>query len=316
MAVLSLTNSEIVRAVLQVIGVGRDAASMDAATEADVRAIIRDGLRRFYFPTIGEFVYQWRWRERHHPIPVNAKFTTGTIAVSAGTITLTGGIWPSWLADGFISVDGHVLFVSARTSDTVLVTTNTALTVAALSKFEAFRYRYSLPSDFAEWLGGVIYADGTDSWPIANSTESEIRLRYAIGQGQNDRTTHYAISSAPAADDLHIYFWPVPQPDAFINGVYLSVPDDNLPANLTIPGVTVQVLPIYAKAMTEAILAEAENDLGKTGGEHEARFEKELLRAIAHDKAVGGAYDFSMAIGKDDRGTGRVSSEIDFTGAL
>lgn len=313
MASLSLDNAEIVRKVLQIIGAGRDAGNMDGATEADVRTIIRDGLRRFYFPTAGEFTYQWRFLEKHHPIPVDAKYSTGTIAVSGGTITLTGGTWPLWLEDGFVSVEGHVLFVAVRTSGTSATTLNTALTLTAGKTFIAYRYRYNLPSDFAEWLGGVTYADGSDSWLLARGEESEIRLLYAIGQGQNDRTTHYAITTAPEGTAQQIYFWPVPQPAAFINGVYLSVPDDNLVANLTVPGSTTQVTPIYAKAMTEAILAEAENYLGNTGGDHEKRFEKELARAIAHDKAVGGIYDFSARVDEDYRGLGRPPESIDFS---
>jgi len=315
-ASLSIDNVEIVRKILQIIGAGRDSANMDDATEADVRTIIRDGLRRFFFPTAGEFTYQWRFLERHHAIPIDAKYETGTIAVSAGTITLTGGTFPTWLEDGFISVDSHVLFVDVRTNGTSATTLNTALAVAALSTYVAYRYRYTLPSDFGEWLGGVTYADGTDSWLLAKGEESEIRLLYAIGQGQNDRTTHYDITTAPEGEDQHIYFWPVPQPDAFINGVYLSVPDDNLDADLTVPTAAVQVTPIYAKALTEAIFAEAENYLGKTGGDHEKRFEKELARAIAHDKAVGGIYDFSARADDDYRGLGRPPQEIDFSSQL
>lgn len=312
MAVLSLNNSEIVRAILQVMGAGRNSGDMDTATEADVRNIIRDGLRRFYFPTVGEFVYQWRWREKHHPIPIDAKFTTGTIAVAAGTITLTGGIWPAWLADGFVIVSGHVLFVTVRNSDTVLTTSNSALAVTAGAKYEAFRYRYALPSDFAEWLGGVVYADGSDSWTLAGTSEAELRLRYAVQQKTNDRTTHYAIASTHAADAMRISFWPVPQPNAFIQGVYLSVPDDNLPADLKTPGVTVQVPPLYAKAAVEAILAEAENYMTKLDGQHESRFQEALQQAIAHDKAVGGAYDFDRPIDPDFRGLGLPPTSITF----
>jgi hypothetical protein len=316
MASLSLNNSEIVRAVLQTIGAGRTAGNMDPSTEADVRTIIREGLRRFFFPTVGEFVYQWRWREKHHPISIDALYDTGTITISAGTITLVGGSFPTWLEDGFIRVGGHVLFVTTRTSGTVLVTSNTALTIAVGTAYEAYRFRYSLPSDFAEWLGGVVYADGSDSRNLSGSSEPELRLRYAVGQGTNDQTTHFAISSTRDADELRISFWPVPQPDAFIQGVYLSIPDDNLPADLTVPGVIVQVAPMYAKAVVEAILAEAENYLGKTGGEHETRFNQALQIAIAHDKSLGGAYDFSRQIQPDYRGMGPPPTEINFDSQL
>lgn len=313
-AVLSLANDEIVRAVLQTIGVGRTAANMDAATEADVRAIIRSGLRQFWFPVTNGFTYQWRFREKHASINVEAVYETGTIGVSAGTITLAAGTFPSWLADGFIRVSGHVLFITTRTDDTHLVTSNTALTVAAGTAYEAFRYRYALPTDFAEWLGGVVYANGTDSRMLAGSSESEIRLRYAVGQGLSTITTHFAIASTPTADALRILLWPVPEPDAFIQGVYLSVPEDNLPASLTVPGSVVQCAPVYAEAVVEAILAAAEVYIGQTQGIHEARFQAALATAINHDKSVGGHYDLSRPV-QDTRGCGNVLP-LDFSSQL
>ena len=313
-ASLSITNEEIVRAVLQVMGSGRTAVNMDSATEADLRQIIRDGLRRFYFPMVGEYPYQWRWLEKHHAISVDAKYTTGTITVSGGTITLAGGTWPTWLTDGFIRVSGHVLFVTVRTSDTLATASNTALSVAGGTTYELYRYRYSLPSDFSEWLGGVTYADGTTSRPLVGSDESEIRLRYAIGQGQGVKTTHFAISSANPTNTIRIVFWPVPLPDAFITGVYLSTPQDNLPDDLKTPGSTLQVGPMYAVAALEAILSAAEVYSTDAAGIHEQKFQAALASAIAHDKTVGGVYDFSHIV-SDSRTFGGVLP-TDFSDAL
>lgn len=327
MAIFSLTNAEIVRSVLMTAAIGRNAGDMDPATEADVRAIIRAGLRRANFPVVNDYAYQWRWLEKHHPLSIDPLYETGTIAVSGGTITGTGTVFPSWAADGFVAVAGHVLYVDERTSNTVLTTTNTALTVAAGAEFTLYRYRYPLPTDFAEWLGGVVYADGTQSRILADASEPEIRLRYAIGQGLGGQspvpgwyrgTTHHAITSTPAAAGLFIVLWPVPEPDAFIQGVYLSTPDDNLPADLTVPGVVAQVRPIYSEVFLEAILAAAESYAGDKAGIHEQRFQTALQQAIAHDKASGGAYDFSRSL-SDRRRWGHGCGwalPIDFTDAL
>lgn len=316
---LQLDNSEIVPLVLQVMGLGRTAANMSDETEADVRRVIRAGLRRFYFPTIdGKYPYQWRWREKSHPIPILAIYETGTVTVSGGTVTLDSGTWPANLTDYFITVSGHVLFVTERTSDTVAAVSNTQLSVDAGTSYAAYKYRYDLPSDFGEWLGGVVYADGEYTRTLANSTESELRLRYAIGQGtgaivnQNVHTTHYAITSTPDATAQQIIFWPVPRPDAFIQGVYLSVPEDNLPSDLTTPGSTVQVDPKYADACVECILAAAEEYNDRMLDIHNQRAEQALRTAIAHDSAAGGHYDFSHRE-EHGKGVGRVVSSIDFT---
>lgn len=317
MASLSLSNPEIVRAILQTAGMGRDAQFMDPATEADVRTIIRAGLRCAYFPIVGEYAYQWRWLEKKASFPIVAVYETGMIGVSGGTITLTAGMFPAWAADGFISVDGHVLFVTALDDDTpatVATTTNTQLSVIPGTAFKLYRYRYPLPADFSEWIGGVVYADGTNSRTLSKSSEAEIALRYAVGQGTNSRTTHYDITWTPDADAAHIILWPVPAPDAFIRGIYLSQPDDNLPDDLTDPGSVVQVTPIYADVFIEAILAAAEAYNGDTEGVHAKRYQGALMRAIAHDKAAGGAYDFSRPV-SSPYGCGQVLP-IDFTDAL
>lgn len=307
MASFSLINSEITRAVLQVAGLSRS-GTMSTATEADVRQIIRSGIRRALWPINGDYSYQWRWLEKTASFPVPALFTSGTIAVSNGTITLTGSTWPSWALNGFISVDGHILFIATTPTTTTATTTNTSLSVTAGASYILYQYRYDLPSDFGEWLGGVVYANGTESRMLAGSSESEIRLRYAVGQGLSKHTTHFALSTTPDGDESRILFWPVPEPNAFIQGVYLSTPDDNLPVDLNTPGSVVQCPPIYAEVFLEAILAAAEAFANDTAHIHEARYQEALKRAMAHDRAVGGSYDFSHRAGhdRDYRGHGEV----------
>jgi len=301
MADLQLDNAEVVRAVLQQAGLGRTAANMDTATEADVRAIVRSGLRRFYYPTHQGYTYQWRFLESTFAVSAEDKYETGTVEVADGTITLTSGTWPSDITDYYIDVDSHIVFVSSRDSGTEVTTPHTQLAVDSGTSYEAVKYRYSLPSDFGEFLGGVVYQDaGGESRMLINSSEQELRLRYAIGYDLANETTHYAVFGGK------IYFWPPPQTEAFIQGVYLANPDDSLPADLTVPGSTVQVEGIYAEAALEAILAAAEAYNDDTAGIHEQRFQAALVAAIMHDRAVGGHYDFSHQTGPDYKGNGPI----------
>jgi hypothetical protein len=101
----------------------------------------------------------------------------------------------------------------------------------------------------------------------------------------------------PDADEYRILFWPVAEPEAFIQGTYLSVPEDNLPASLNVPGSTIQCPPMYAQAAVESILAAAEASVG-VAGPHDERFQVALRNAIQHDAATGGAYDFSKPVRK------------------
>lgn len=313
MANLELQNDEIVPLILMTMGLNRTASKMSTETEADVRRVMREGLRRFLFPVrpgTGS-VYQWRWREKHHTIPAEAIYETGTVEVASGTITLTGGTWPTDATNYFVAVSGHALFISSRDSSTELTTTHSQLTVASGTSYKAYKYRYVLPSDFGEWLGGLVYADGSESKRVVKSSEHELRLRYAIGHGtnavsnNNARTSHYAITHTPDPDATEvanvtsvpsIMFWPVPLPDTLLLGVYLSIPDDNLPADLATPGSTVQVSPIYASAVLESMLAVAEEYDNQENGVHAQEFQRLLNAAIEHDAQTGGAYDFSRQI--------------------
>ena len=312
---LSITNDEIVRGVLQVAGMGRDAGNMDAATEADVRTIIRNGLRRVRYPVLKNgAAYQWRWLERYHSISVTALYETGTVEVSGGTVTLTGGTFPTWATDGYMSVDGNIIFIDTRTDDTHLETSHTELEVASGTTYQLLRFRYSLPSDFDEWTGGVIYSNSSDHWILASGDEADFRLRYAVNYNYNNRTTHYAVTALPDGTPT-IMFWPVPQPDAFIQGTYLAAIEDLLSADLTASDATVQAAPMYARAIFEAIMSAAEEWNDDSEGIHEKRYDEALTAAIAHDRALAQGYDFSRDLSRN-RMLRKFPSSIDFTGAI
>lgn len=299
---LQLDNAEIVRAVLQITGLGRDASNLDSATEADVRSIIRSGLRRFFFPTSQGFTYQWRFLEQEFDVTAEAVFDDGTVEVSGGTVTLTGGTWPADIVDYYIDVDSHILFVDTRTDDNNIEVSHTQLTVDSGTSYEAKRFKYDLPSDFGEFLGGVVYANESTNKMLIASSAQELKLRYAIGYSLANETSHYAVMPA----DKKIMFWPVPTPDAFIHGIYMQIPEDNLPADLTTPGSVVQVQPIYAEAVLEAILAAAEAYNDDNAGIHEQRLKIALQSAISHDRATGGHYSFSHRVPDGFKGHGPV----------
>lgn len=302
-ASLSLSNQELTRATLMVMGYNRDVAELDEAMEADLRAVIRAGLRRFFTPIDNGVQYQWRFLQRHASVSAEAKYSTGTIEVTGGTVTLSGGTWPTDVTNWFIKVAGHTLFPTVRDSGTVLTIAHDQLAVAAGTSYEASKFRYALPSDFSEWIGRVVYqSDGgsvdaltNDARYLKHASEADLMLRYSVGYENVGvaETTHYAVTYVPSGTP-QISFWPVPLPDAFVHGTYLSEPEDQLAADLRSPGETpvVQVAAKYAEAVLECVLAAAEsyNDDGE--GIHEKRAQLALASAIAHDRASTGFIEF------------------------
>jgi hypothetical protein len=70
--------------------------------------------------------HAWRHSHRRDRITMNAPYATGTVSVSGDTVTLSGGVWPSWASMGVLSfggdgiMDGRGWRIRERVSDTVV----------------------------------------------------------------------------------------------------------------------------------------------------------------------------------------------------
>jgi hypothetical protein len=289
MASLSLTTSEVLGALALVMGVSRNAADWDSDTESDARQMIRDGLRKFF-----NCGHQWNFLERPYvkAAPSNDGYNTGTVTVANGTVTLAGGVWPTWAEDGILRVDGQSVYVTDRVSDTVLTISHDGLAAAALSTYSLHRWRFPLPDDFGEFIGGVVYSRGENRGkPIRKGeNENEIRLRYAANFREGD-TGMYCITPGRDTDvaDNYFAFWPTMDAESVIAATYRAVPADQLHAtDLTTDGAVVQVGPVHSGTLLKAILAAAEEYYNDEPGVHSAAFADALQKSIAHDKRMAG----------------------------
>lgn len=302
---LSLTNAEINRAIAVVAGVNRSASSWDTAFLSDARDIIRSGLRRFYNPTNPDgSVHQWRFLERKWEDHGLVEFSTGTVTVSTGTVTLAGGTWPAWAADGILRVDGRSLYVTIRTDGTTLTIDHTGVAHAALTTFTLHRWRYGLPTDFSEFIDGVVYSKGNNqAYLLRSRLESEIRKRYAANFKTGD-TSLYAVTKGQTADTSEWYFtfWPTANTDAYFSGRYRAAPEDELDnSDLTALGATVQIEAVHAETLMAAIQAAAEEFYNDAPGVHAQRFQTRLLASIQLDRHTQGPVDFSEEPGLNRR---------------
>jgi hypothetical protein len=99
-------------------------------------------------------------------------------------------------------VDGHSLYVTAVNTTTELLVSNTGVAAAAGSEYELYRWRYNLPDDFSEFVGGVVYTEGDSRTTyLRNVVDSEIRLRHAANF-RTDDPTMYAIIPGTLATEL------------------------------------------------------------------------------------------------------------------
>lgn len=288
MATLKLTNEEVLTALGLVMGVSRSVSNWDTQTRDDARQMIREGLRKFF-----NCGHQFNFLERPYvkSPPSDDGFKTGTVTVSGGTVTLVGGTWPLWAEDGILRVDGQSAYVTDRTSGTVLTISNDGLAAAALSKFSLHRWRYPLPDDFGEFIGGVVYARGSNRGRAlrGGNNDNEIRLRYAVNFRTGD-TSMYAVVPGSDADASKTYFafWPTMDAESTVAGTYRTVPADQLNADITLDGSLVQVGQVHSGTLLAAILAAAEDYYHGGPGAHAARFETLLAASISHDKKMAG----------------------------
>lgn len=287
MATLKLTNAEILSSLGLVMGVDRDAGQWDATTQSDARAIIRDGLRKVF-----NCGHLWRFLERPfvHATPTDDGYATGTVAVTGGVATLTGGTWPTWAADGILRVDGHSLYVTERTSATVLTMSHSGIVADALSTYELYRYRAALPDNFGEFIGGVVYGEDDKGKQLVGINDNQIRLFYAANF-RTGCTTKYAIQAGSDTDAAKWYFlyWPTMDAEAAVTATYRGVPEDNLDADdLTVDGTVVQGGQVHSGMILSAILSAAEDYYSDGAGPHTARFDKALAASIAHDLKTQG----------------------------
>lgn len=107
---LSLTVDNLRKQVAREMGMGLNItwASLPTDDAAYVTDIIASGLRQFYTPaTLGErYGHSWSFLRPATTLTTSAPYSTGTITVVAGVVTLASGTFPSWAADGEIIFSG------------------------------------------------------------------------------------------------------------------------------------------------------------------------------------------------------------------
>jgi hypothetical protein len=110
---------------------------------------IRSAIQRAYNEVTT--LRDWAYYHVHGRVITQAPYSTGTVTSSSGTVTLTGGTWPSWAATGaYIRIGEEIARVASRTSDTVIVLDATVGLKANVTSqpFILYRTCYRLPSDF------------------------------------------------------------------------------------------------------------------------------------------------------------------------
>lgn len=244
----------------------------------DIEECIKDGLHDVYA------AHAWSFFRPVKPITTSAPYSTGTITVASGVVTLTTGTWPSWAAQGVLELDDEYYEVSSRDSDSQITLEDTSLTEATDSSYELSRMEYDLPTGFEAIVGDTLeYQPGqSDFYPPVSRKHDEELMRLQQDDPYTDRPIYFSLRTSefdPTVGSRRVLALYPPADAAYV----LKVP---MKLRSTMIDETNQY-PVGAESLsqliTEACLAAAERNFDDSQSIHTKRFQELLPMAITAD---------------------------------
>lgn len=209
-----------------VLGFGASASSWSHDQYQRANSIIQRGYQLFLMPVItgiSRQPHRWSFLRPTTSMLLVAAYSTGTITVVDGVVTLSGGTFPSWAASGDLCVAGVSYSVVSRDSGTGLTLDDLTLDVATGTSYSLQQTVYDLPSDFGGIDGPMTYQNGTSVLNPAIELVSERKLatiaqqwstvgqpRYGAIRPKTPNTTNgtqWEIELWPASDAAYTVYY-------------------------------------------------------------------------------------------------------------
>lgn len=248
---------------------------------SDIEDAIRDGLRMVYA------AHDWSFFKPIQDIATTAPYTTGTITVVDGVVTLAGGgTFPSWAADGLLKADDGYYSIASRDGDTQVTLDDTTVDIDAGTTYELGRPEIPLDASFEAIAGDsdlTYYPDQNELYPPVRMCHDVTIRTWQQDDPYFDRPVHYSVRTVefdPTVGSrkvLALY----PTPDAaYVLRVPMILRPTMIDADNPYPvgGETL------AAVITEACLAAAEHNLDDAEAVHNKRFMELLPLAIRADQ--------------------------------
>jgi hypothetical protein len=247
---------------------------------SDIEDCIGDGLRRVYA------AHDWSFFKPIKDITTTAPYTTGTVTASSGVVTLSGGTFPSWAADGLFKASNNYYSVASRDGNTQITLDDTSVTLAAGTTYQLGRPEIPL----AAAVDAIANDSDLTYYPDQNELYPPVRMRHdsAIRTWQQDdpyfdRPVYYSVRTVEfdptTGSRKRLAFYPTPDA-AYILRVPMLLRQTMIDETNLYP-VGGEVL---TQVITEACLAAAEHNYDETEAVHEKRFLEMLPLAIQADR--------------------------------
>lgn len=135
-------------------------------------------------------------------------------------LTLTGGTWPDWAAQGSVVISNVPYLVEARLSSTVLTLASSAspaADIASGTSYEIRRDLYALPTDFVACDEVVVNEVGLVlEWQHPRTWASQRR----VNTGPGRPVTFSLIGAANDPGEMRMALWPAPNAVYYIDMLY------------------------------------------------------------------------------------------------
>lgn len=259
---LSLTNDDFRAEVEQFLR---------SVPSTDVTRIVKRGLANFYNPPPlpGQTAsHRWSFMYRTAQLTTRVVVTSSTITYdhTDGTnereLTLASGTWPSWAADGTITITNQSFSVDQRISDTVLTLSefdNPGADISSGTSYSLDTRDVRLPDDYAGIDGPITFGVPTSFPSIQITSEQRIRelrqdnftLRTFRPYLGAIRPRNMPTSGASGVGErFELMLWPIP--DAVY---FLEVPYTIVPNTIGTSGTNVSPYPLGGGLHGETIMA-------------------------------------------------------------
>ena len=247
---------------------------------SDIEDCLNDGLRDVYS------AHDWSFFRPVTDITTTAPYATGTVTIASGVVTLTGGTFPTWAADGLLKVSNNYYSVATRDSGTQITLDNTSLTVAAATAFELARPEIPMPAAFEAVSNDSdlkYYPDQNQLYPAVRQRHDQTVREYQQNDPYYDRPIFYSVRTVefdPTVGSRKVLaFYPTPDAAYVLRVPMLLRPTMIDETNLYPVGGEV-----LTQVITEACLAAAERNFDENANQHTMRFMELLQQAIRADQ--------------------------------
>jgi hypothetical protein len=246
----------------------------------DINDCLHDGLRRVYA------AHNWSFLRPVQDVSTTAPYLTGTVAITAGVVTLTGGTFPTWAADGVLKVNNQYYSVATRVSGTQLTLDSTSVTVAAGAGFQLARPEIPLDPAFDSVANDsdLTYYPSPDCWYPPVKWRHDATIRQLEGNNPEfDRPVFYSIRTVkfdPTVGSRKVLVL-YPTPDQVYT---LRVPMILRPVLLDEVNLYAIGGEVLSQVILEACLAAAEHNFEEREHVHERRFMELIGLAIREDQ--------------------------------